>query len=114
MRTIAWITAVVITAVLSAGCGSSPAPTPYQQFVASLAKVGLRPTHGQKWEINWAKHVCSGLATTAENDPDETDLLYAMSVTAAEKGGDSETQAAVVARSVINDFCPQWKMLLKQ
>jgi hypothetical protein len=41
-------------------------------------------------------------------------LIYGMSVTEIEKDRFSEAQSAAIVQAVILDFCPQWKVLLKQ
>ncbi len=108
--------ASAITAGLLAGCSSAPPPppTPYQRFVASLSRVGLEPKLAQTGEIKWAKGICNDLATTAEDNPDSTDVVYPAAVTDIVKAGHTETQASAVVRAVIDDFCPQWKVLLRQ
>jgi hypothetical protein len=35
-------------------------------------------------------------------------------VTGAEKRGYTEAQASTAVRAIIDDFCPQWKVLLRQ
>jgi hypothetical protein len=114
MRAIAWLTAAVITACLSAGCSSAPPPTPYQRYVAAMAKVGLHPEHGRAEETAEAKHICSGLASAAEDSPDSTDVIYPAAVTEIEKDDYTEAQASAIVRAIIDDFCPQWKVLLRQ
>ncbi len=104
----------VFIAVLLAGCGSSPPPTPYQRFVESMARVGLHPERGQSWEIARVKKVCGVLARDAEDSPGETDLVFPAAVTAVEQNGNTEAQASAFVRAVIDDFCPQWKVLLRQ
>jgi hypothetical protein len=68
-----------------------------------------------------AKRICATFANGAENEPSEADLIYGISVTQLEKNGDSQAQAqaqamarAMVRAAVITDFCPQWKVLLRQ
>jgi Protein of unknown function (DUF732) len=105
---------VVIEGTGAPGCSSPPPPTPYQQFVASLAKVGLQPKQKQAGETAWAKHICNNLANMAEDNPDSTDVIYPAAVTDIVKQGHTEAQASAVVRAVIEDFCPQWKVLLRQ
>jgi len=112
--TAAGLAAAAIAACLSAGCSSPPPSTPYQQFVASLAKVGLQPKQKQAGETAWAKHICSNLANMAEDTPDSTDVIYPAAVTDIVKQGHTEAQASAVVRAIIDDFCPQWKVLLRQ
>jgi hypothetical protein len=61
-----------------------------------------------------AKRSCATFANVAENEPSEADLIYGISVTQAQKNGDSRAQAQAMVRAVITDFCPQWKVLLRQ
>jgi hypothetical protein len=114
MRAIAWLAAAAITACLFAGCSSSPPPTPGQRFVTALEKVGLHSKRGQAAEISWGKSACNRFANAVENDPGDTDLIYPAAVTGAVRQGYTETQASTVMRAIINDFCPQWRVLLKQ
>jgi non-ribosomal peptide synthetase component F len=115
MKTIAWLVAVLI-AVLLAGCSSLPQrpPTAYQRYVAAVARVGLHPTEGKAAVIVAAKRACADLASDAENDPGATNLVYAETVTELAGGKFSEAQAAAILRAAIDDFCPQWKVLLRQ
>jgi hypothetical protein len=57
-----------------------------------------------------AKRICATFANVADNEPSEVDLTYGISVTHVEKNGDSQAQV----QAVITDFCPQWKVLLRQ
>jgi hypothetical protein len=117
MRAIAWLTAAAIMAALSAGCSSPPPPkppTPYQRYVGAMAKVGLHPAEAKAAVTTTARRTCSDLASDAESDPGDTDLIYAETVTELAKGKFTEAQAAAIIRAVIDDFCPQWKLLLKQ
>lgn len=41
-------------------------------------------------------------------------LIYPAAVTGAEKRGYTEAQASTAVRAIIDDFCPQWKVLLRQ
>jgi hypothetical protein len=109
----AGLTVALITAGLLVGCSSAP-PTAYQRYAAAMARVGLQPKERQAQETAWAKGVCGKFASAAENDPDETDLIYPIAVTGAEKNGYTEAQAAAVVRAIIDNFCPQWKVLLRQ
>lgn len=108
--------AAALIAVLFAGCSSPPPkpPTPYQRYVAAMAKVGLHPAEGKAAAMATAQRTCTDLASDAESDPGNTSLLYAETVTELAKGKFTETQSAAIIRAVIDDFCPQWKMLLKQ
>jgi hypothetical protein len=47
-RTIAGLSAAVLTTGLLADCSSPPPPTPSQRFATSMAKVGLYPKHGRR------------------------------------------------------------------
>jgi hypothetical protein len=79
-----------------------------------MAKVGLYPKHGQAAEASWAKSVCNRIANAAENAPEYTDLIDPAAVTGAEKRGYTEAQASTAVRAIVDDFCPQWKVLLRQ
>jgi hypothetical protein len=115
MKAVALLAAAAITACLSAGCSSPPPPpTPYQRYVAAVAKVGLHPTEGKAAVIAAARRACADLASDAENDPGATNLVYAETVTELAGGKFSEAQAAAILRAAIDDFCPQWKLLLRQ
>jgi hypothetical protein len=116
MRAIAWLAAVAITAALSAGCGSSPPPkppTPYQRYTAALARVGLQPNGNQAATTARANHFCSVIANVAEDYPGQTDVVYPAVVTEVQKDHYTGNQASVIVRTVIEDFCPQWKVLLR-
>jgi hypothetical protein len=112
--TAAGLAAAIVTAGVLSGCSSAPPPPPSRRFATSLAKVGLYPKRGQAAETAWAKTVCNRIAIAVENAPQYTDLLYPAAVTGAEKRGYTAAQASAVVRAIIDDFCPQWKVLLRQ
>jgi hypothetical protein len=106
--------AALALAVAACGSAHKPPPTPYQRYAAAIARAGLHMKEGQAGEVKEAKRICSGLASAAEDSPDATGVIYPATVTALQKDGYTETQASAVVRAVIADFCPQWKMLLRQ
>ncbi|MGC1283591.1 MAG: hypothetical protein WA895_11715 [Streptosporangiaceae bacterium] len=79
-----------------------------------MAKVGLYPKHGQAAEASWARSVCNRAANAVENTPEYAALIYPAAVTGAEKWGYAEAQASTAVRAIIDDFCPQWKVLLER
>jgi Protein of unknown function (DUF732) len=113
-RTVLQVAAALLAAGVLAGCGSAPPPTPYQRYVASMAAVGLHPVHGQAAEMAWAKGICGRLASAVETYPQDENVAVPAAVTDAEKKGYTEAQAAALMHAVIDDFCPQWKVLLRQ
>jgi hypothetical protein len=72
------------------------------------------PSCASRPEASWAKNVCNRIANAVENAPEYTDLIYPAAVTGAEKRGYTEAQASTAVRAIIDDFCPQWKVLLRQ
>lgn len=114
MRPAAWL-AAALAAVLLAACGSAPQPpTPYQRYLAAIGKAGMHPKQGRSEEIGEAKHICHALAAAAESDGSQTNLVFPEAVSEIEGAGYSERQGAVLVTAVIDVYCPQWKVLLKQ
>lgn len=76
--------------------------------------TGRRGRRLQAQVVAGAKRICTTFANVAENEPSEADLIYGISVTQLEKNGDSQAQAQAMVRAAVTDFCPQWKVLLRQ
>lgn len=108
--------AAALSIGLLASCSSPPAkpPTPYQRYAAALARVGLQPNGNQAATTARANHFCDVIANVAEDYPGQTDVVYPAAVIEVQKDHYTSNQASVIVRTVILDFCPQWKVLLKQ